>query len=819
MGKAQTISSLTLSPSTVAGGAVCDGQITLSAKAGAGGVAVTLSSSNPGLTLPSSLIVASGTRSKDFIISTDPVASPATAQLTASAAGSSASATLSIQPAVLFGVAVYPPTAVGGSSVSAGVSFTGPVATAQTVVLMSNSPHVKVPASVTVAAGMTAASFTVATTEVSNDVTATITAQCAGVSQSTPMTVFHAESVASMAFTPSTLMGGQSTELWVTLAGPAGPNGVVIKFTSDSPAVKAPPSVTIPASSYSTWFDVLTTPVRAAGGPVVATITASTGVGPSCKAKLTVTPTVQMTMSPSQVLDGRSSTGTVKITGGAPEGGIAFSLSSNSPDAAVPAKVTIPAGSDSTEFTVQTAAATSPATAIITANVGSALSASAKLNVATGLAVQSVNLSAISVVGGTNAYATVSLNVAAPSGGLLVSLSTTDSTLATAPATVTIPEGQTSAVVAITTYPVTVAADVSVFATYSAGSGTAPLTISPGLPGITYRALDPSGWEQSSAIGASDGLQGGSVSNSVVTHAALWHGSATSFVDMNPPNWAGSVLTGLTEEMQVGSVSSATETHAALWRGDAASFKDLNPTGSPGSAAYGISGSSVVGFYKTHPKSLPSEPHAALWEDGKTLVNLNPSAWTQSTALAVDGDLVVGEVGPNGFLCSAAAWTSASADSFVDLTPLAAGGQVTSVATGVSGQNIVGWVQSQTADPHEVNYPAFAGIWTSLNGANFQSLNPAVALGGAYAYGVSGNIVVGVVCLGVGFDYVPLYPHAAIWFGNASSYVDLEAAVGANWAWSAASAVYSDTTGFTVVGSCDEGAVEWHIPATGVPQG
>jgi len=54
--------------------------------------------------------------------------------------------------------------------------------------------------------------------------------------------------------------------------------------------------------------------------------------------------------------------------------------------------------------------------------------------------------------------------------------------------------------------------------------------------------------------------------------------------------------------------------------------------------------------------------------------------------------------------------------------------------------------------------------------------------------------------------------HAAIWSGDGSTFIDLQAAIGANWATSSATAVFTDSTGIYVVGNCDAGAILWHIP-------
>jgi len=93
--------------------------------------------------------------------------------------------------------------------------------------------------------------------------------------------------------------------------------------------------------------------------------------------KLTVTaqplPTVStLTLSPSTVTGGASSTGTVRLSGAAPSGGALVTLaSSNTNVATVPQSVVVLAGQLTATFTVTTIAATSNRSAVISASYNS----------------------------------------------------------------------------------------------------------------------------------------------------------------------------------------------------------------------------------------------------------------------------------------------------------------------------------------------------------------------------------------------------------------------------------------------------------------
>jgi uncharacterized repeat protein (TIGR03803 family) len=90
----------------------------------------------------------------------------------------------------------------------------------------------------------------------------------------------------------------------------------------------------------------------------------------------------QLAFSPSNVVGGQSSTGTLWLGGPAPSGGAVITLSSNSPAvASVPTTVTVPAGAWTASFAVSTKRVTKTRTVGITASYNG-LSISAKLTVA-----------------------------------------------------------------------------------------------------------------------------------------------------------------------------------------------------------------------------------------------------------------------------------------------------------------------------------------------------------------------------------------------------------------------------------------------------
>ena len=178
-------------------------------------------------------------------------------------------------------------------------------------------------------------------------------------------------SLDSLAVTPASVAGGQPSTGTVTLSGPAPGTGVAVTLSSTNPAVASvPPSVTIGAGVSSTSFSITTfavassTPVDIIASADGATRTATLTVMPPPPPKLS-----SLTLSPSTVAAGSSSTGTVTLSGPAPAGGALVTLLSSKPAvAAVPADVTVAAGTSSASFTVSTATASSNTSAVISAS-------------------------------------------------------------------------------------------------------------------------------------------------------------------------------------------------------------------------------------------------------------------------------------------------------------------------------------------------------------------------------------------------------------------------------------------------------------------
>ena len=192
-----SLSSLSLSPASVAGGNSCTGTVTVSGPAPSGGAQVSLSSNNPGVAnVPSSVTIAAGATSATFNISTATVSASTAATISAIYGGATQSAALAITPAPppppkLSSLSLNPSSVVGGAQSSTGtVTLTGPApAGGAQVSLASSNGAASVPSTVLVPAGATSATFQVRTSAVLVSTSAQISAVYNGTTQTKTLAV------------------------------------------------------------------------------------------------------------------------------------------------------------------------------------------------------------------------------------------------------------------------------------------------------------------------------------------------------------------------------------------------------------------------------------------------------------------------------------------------------------------------------------------------------------------------------------------------------------------------------------------------------
>lgn len=442
---------ISLDPVRVSGGTSSTGIVQLDGAAPAGGVTIDLASNDPAVTVPASVFIAQGESSVSFEATTTVVNVNTTATITATLGTETVSATLDVLVANLISVTVSPDSILGGNSTTGTVGLDQPAAAGGVVITLASSDSLlaQVPATVTIPSGSTNASFTITTSLVATTQNVTISADRDGAGPIVPITtnLEIREATFMIEVNPDSVPGGSGSVGTVTLdeAAPAG--GITISLGTDNPAADVPAEVTVEEGETTATFSISTSTV---GTDTVVTIS-GTYLGGTANDTLTVLAAVPIGLSinPSSVVGGNSATGTVTLSGEAAAGGITITLVSDTLAVIVPASVTIPEGETSVDFEIQTTGVPVDTVGTVTASSGAASVQDTLSITATQLA--SIRFNPSRVRGGSFTAMTVTLDSAAPAGGAVVDLISSDPSLATIPATITIPAGETSRTISVPT--------------------------------------------------------------------------------------------------------------------------------------------------------------------------------------------------------------------------------------------------------------------------------------------------------------------------------------------------------------------------------
>ncbi len=483
--QAPQLTSFSISPTSVSGGTSSTGAVTLYGAAPSDGAVVTLRSNQASVTPPASITVPGGSTTASFTIPTVAVDSTVTATITAGTSAASLSAKLTVTAPTIASLVLNPTSLVGGNSSSATVTISSPAPSAGYVItLQSDASAATVPASVTIPAGMTSATFTITTIPVGTDTNAKIWASKGGQAVSAILTI-KAPTLTSLTLNPSSVTGGTGSVGTVTISSGAPSAGLVISLSSSSAAATVPSTVTVAAGQTSATFTATTTGVDT---PTPASLSAALA-GKSLSATLTINPAAlaSLSLNPSSVAGGSPSTGTVTLNGPAGPNGTTVSLASNSASAVVPKSVVFAAGQTTANFSITTSPVDTVTTAAIQATLGS-VTKSANLTI-TSATLTGISISPTSVLGGSTATGTVTLSGKAGPSGATVQLGSSIPA-ATVPASVMVPAGASSATFSVSTTPVSGTATASITAKLGAISQSVTLTIT--SPSLVSLSVSPS---------------------------------------------------------------------------------------------------------------------------------------------------------------------------------------------------------------------------------------------------------------------------------------------------------------------------------------
>jgi hypothetical protein len=198
-------------------------------------------------------------------------------------------------------------------------------------------------------------------------------------------------------------------------------------------------------------------------------------------------------------------------------------------------------------------------------------------------------------------------------------------------------------------------------------------------------------------IQCSDGVTHGGVWSG---HAVFWTSSPGSGIDLHPNGWALSEVLAIAGPTQVGwtRVTTTSQQSAALWRGSAASFVNMNPTGSISSSLR-----AAIGNLQAGSAAFPGTGgRAGIWQGtASSYANIHPAgAWTHSWINGMTETQQVGAARVYPQWPHAAIWQGTAA-SFTDIDPPESFGYSELLATCGSAQ--VGYIAPASG--------VYAGIW------------------------------------------------------------------------------------------------------------
>jgi hypothetical protein len=480
---AAALSSVSL-PATIASGATVDGTVTLN-KSAPSDTVVSLSSNNGVLSVPATVTVLAGQSTAQFSATAGNPVDPVNVTVAGTLDAVTKTVDTQVRGIELLDLAVNRTSVEGGSALNSRVTVTLSAAApagGKSVALSSDSGLITLPANLTVAAGSTTGSLTFKASKTGSPVVVTVSGTLSGVTKSDTITVQPPRPTGFL-ISPITFVGGSSTTVnaTVTISQTAPAGGVSVAITTGSPNLTVPSSVTVAEGQTQAAFTI---GHRSVPSQKIVNVNAQTGVSKITKAVTINPPTVSLIQfSAPQMVGGAglTVTGTLTLDAPAPSVGVKVTLSKDSTAINLsPTTVTIASGLTQGTFNITAPAAVA---ADVTVTITATTSGVAKTKTFKVIAPKlgSVSVSPTSVVGGsaTTVTFTVNLTGPAPTGGMVVDLASSNSALASVPATVTVPAGATTAsVTVIHTHPVTQTA-VTLSGSLNGITKNATLTVKP----------------------------------------------------------------------------------------------------------------------------------------------------------------------------------------------------------------------------------------------------------------------------------------------------------------------------------------------------
>ena len=492
------LKSVTIEPEgntlNVIGGNKADVIVTLSEAAPTGGLDVTLVVTKPELFPVPSVVTVPAGKSSLRITVTSSVPDIAT-QIGLTARQDTVEVSTSFWLVNLEISQITMPTTFERQMVSARLYFRSPVPTGgATVKLTSSNPSVvKVPSTVSVAAGSLYVAIDCTYLDVDVDTTVPIVADVEGRLTSGEAIVLDRR-VSKFTLSPSSIVGGNSVKYDVSIAAPAPSGGVIILLTSNDVSLPLPNAVKINEGTSTTS---VTLNSRHVAADTLVTATARwEGIPSSATVNILRNRIAGFYAFPPEVVGGDSSKLTMELAAPAPTGGTVIPLVSDNSAVISPAVITIPAGNKYGYATIKSTFVSATTVAKVTANYNGD-------NPTAQLIVQPNGLVSFEVTptvfkGGLSAEGIVAITSPAPVGGRRISI-TASNPAVVVPSTLLIPAGAKAAGFKLQTKTVLDQIEVTVTVSIDGTSLTQKVTLTPSSPLVSV-SVNPSTFDSGSTV-------------------------------------------------------------------------------------------------------------------------------------------------------------------------------------------------------------------------------------------------------------------------------------------------------------------------------
>ena len=465
---------LRLGKSVLRGGDPLTVEVTLDRPAAASGVVAELSSNNPAVRLPASVVIPGGVTKASIVGSVSVVGATTSGSVSVTLQGQTLDVPITVKPPMLGGVTLGLSTIAPGGVTKGIVSLQQPAGeTGLDILLTSDVPGIVVPTSVHVDAGKTDVAFSINIAPGCPAGTYQIKASTDSDCISVDVSVLAA-TLQKLEFSAAVVVSGQEMLLRIEVSDAAPAGGLMVGLSPSDSRLLLPELVLIPFGAKAVDVRVLA-PVIVSKTPLTV---AASFYGAESSAAVLVVPCMLTSLLPemSDLAAGASTWVVVRLTGVTGPGGVDITLTEASGSFTFPSVVHIAEGQNSTGVEVHAANVTVRKSVLLHASDGHSQLA-VPLTVSP-VDVALLSLSAVSVTGGASATGTITLGAPAPGSGAELRITSNQSGV-NVPAVVYVPAGATSASFVIGSTPVQQKVNVMITATAGALAKSRTLTVNP----------------------------------------------------------------------------------------------------------------------------------------------------------------------------------------------------------------------------------------------------------------------------------------------------------------------------------------------------